>query len=178
MNLNVKPRAKTLRISLIAMFIAIIAICSQISIPMTIPFTMQTFAIFLTLILLGGFDGLVAISLYILIGAAGMPVFAKFSGGIGAILGPTGGFILGFFIVGLCYLLSQKIFAEGLCIKVVSLVIGLIMCYICGTLWFMHYASYEAAKAIYLCVLPFIIPDLLKLVLAIFISMRIKALKT
>lgn len=163
---------KTFRITLSAVFIALIAVCTQISVPMVIPFTMQTFAIFLALLMLGGEDGCITVAVYILIGAAGMPVFSKFSGGVGMLLGPTGGFIFGFFLMAALYLAATKVFGNSLRVKVLSLTAGLLLCYTSGTLWFMHYASASTIKAISLCVLPFILPDLLKLALAVLISTR------
>ena len=67
----------------IAVFTVLIAICSWISIPMTVPFTLQTFAIFLSVSILGGKRGTIAVFIYVLLGVVGIPVFAGFSGGLG-----------------------------------------------------------------------------------------------
>ena len=75
---------------------ALMAVCSWISIPTAIPFTLQTMAVFLAVGLLGGKRGTLAVTAYVLLGAVGAPVFANFSGGIGILLGQTGGYILGF----------------------------------------------------------------------------------
>ena len=85
----------------IALFAALMAVCSWISIPATVPFTLQTFAIFAALGLLGGKRGTVAVAVYLLLGAIGVPVFAGFQGGIGALLGTTGGYLLGFLLSAL-----------------------------------------------------------------------------
>ncbi len=82
--------------TLIAMFAAIMAVCSWISIPAPVPFTLQTMAVFLAVGLLGGKRGTIAVAIYILLGAVGLPVFAGFSGGLGTLLGLTGGYIFGF----------------------------------------------------------------------------------
>ena len=81
---------------LIALFAALMAICSWISIPTTVPFTLQTFAVFVAAGLLGGKRGTIAVLVYILLGAVGLPVFAGFTGGVGILLGSTGGYIIGF----------------------------------------------------------------------------------
>lgn len=90
----------------------LIAVCSWITIPMAVPFTMQTFAVFLTLSLLGGRRGTAAIAAYVLLGAVGLPVFSGFSGGFGVLLGATGGYIAGFvftdWFTGLSPLFSEK----------------------------------------------------------------------
>ena len=93
-------RSKTYDMVCIAVFAVIIAICSWISIPATVPFTLQTFAIFLTVGVLGGKKGSLAVLVYILLGAVGVPVFAGFSAGIGILFGNTGGYIVGFLEIG------------------------------------------------------------------------------
>ena len=92
---------------------ALIAICSWISIPAAVPFTMQTFAVFCVLGLLGGKRGTISILVYILLGAVGLPVFAGFSGGIGILFGTTGGYIIGFIFVGLIYWAAEKLFGAN-----------------------------------------------------------------
>ena len=88
--------AKTKDMAYIAVFAVLIAVCSWISIPTTVPFTLQTFAVFLTVGVLGGKRGSLAVLVYILLGCVGVPVFAGFSGGIGVLAGQTGGYIVGF----------------------------------------------------------------------------------
>ena len=85
-------------ITRIAMMTALLAICSWITIPFAVPFTMQTFAVFLALIICGGVEGSIAIAVYIALGAVGIPVFSGFSGGVSALIGPTGGYIFGFLL--------------------------------------------------------------------------------
>ena len=84
--------------ALVALMTALMAICSWISIPTTVPFTLQTLGVFLACALLGGKRGSLAVFVYLLLGALGLPVFAGFSGGAGALLGSTGGYILGFLL--------------------------------------------------------------------------------
>lgn len=167
-------------ICLTAMMTAVIAVCSWLSVPvMTIPVTMQTFAVFLTLLLCGGRNGTVSILIYILLGLVGAPVFSGFRAGPSALFGLTGGYIIGFLIMGIIFLISEKLISEKLALKVVSLFIGLILCYAFGTLWFI--IIYNAGEeqigvkaALSLCVLPFILPDLLKLTLATVLYKAIK----
>ena len=89
-------KIRTQDIAYIAIFTALMAVCSWISIPTAIPFTLQTMAVVLAVGLLGGKRGTLAVTAYVLLGAVGAPVFANFSGGIGILLGQTGGYILGF----------------------------------------------------------------------------------
>ena len=84
-------KSKTTReLALIAMGAALIAVCSWIAVPTAIPFTLQTFAVCLVTALFGLKTGLAAVALYLLLGAAGLPVFSGFKGGLGALLGTTG----------------------------------------------------------------------------------------
>ena len=170
---------KALDMVYISIGAALIAICSWISIPTSVPFTLQTFAVFLVLLLLGGKRGTIATLVYVLLGAVGLPVFAGFSGGIGILLGNTGGYILGFLFIGLIYILFTRFFKKNTVIKVTALVLGLAVCYAFGTAWFMHVYTQNSGEAGLIavlgwCVFPFIIPDLLKLSLAVVIARRIE----
>ena len=98
-----KQAFQTLDLAYMAIGAVLIAVCSWISIPASVPFTLQTFAVFFVLSILGGKRGTVSVLLYILLGAIGIPVFAGFSGGIGVIMGSTGGYIVGFILMGLVY---------------------------------------------------------------------------
>jgi biotin transport system substrate-specific component len=158
---------------------ALTAVCSWISIPSTVPFTLQTFAVFCVLSLLGGKRGTVSIIIYILLGAVGMPVFAGFTGGIGILLGTTGGYIIGFILMGLLFWLAEHFFGNALPVRIVSMLAGLLVCYAFGTGWFLWvYARQSGAigigTALSWCVLPFILPDLAKMALAVGIAGRVK----
>ena len=174
-----RDNSKVLDLVYIAIGAALIAICSWISIPTAVPFTLQTFAVFFVLLALGGERGTLATLVYVLLGAVGVPVFAGFSGGIGVLLGNTGGYIIGFLFTGLIYILFTKFFKKNIVMKVVALVLGLAVCYAFGTAWFMHVYMKSSGEVGLLtvlgwCVFPFIIPDLLKLALAVVISKRIE----
>ncbi len=156
----------------IAMCSAIMAVCSWISIPLTVPVTLQTFAIFFAVYFLGGRNGTISVLIYILLGAVGVPVFAGFKGGIGALLGTTGGYIIGFIFSALVFWLFEKLFGRKLWTEIVSMILGLLVCYAFGTAWFMIvYAGTKGpitlATALGWCVFPFIIPDIAKIALAL-----------
>ena len=173
-----KQSFRTVDLAYIAVGAALIAICSWISIPLTVPFTMQTFAVFFVLSALGGKRGLFSILIYILLGASGVPVFAQFTSGIGILLGNTGGYLLGFLLTGLVYLILTNLFGKKLFIEIAALLLGLAICYAFGTAWFMYvYAKANGAVGIGTvlswCVFPFILPDLVKLGLALTIARRV-----
>lgn len=163
-----------------AMFIALTAVCSWITIPATVQFTMQTFAVFLTLLVMGGKWGTVTVCAYVLTGLAGVPVFSGFKGGPGVLFGSTGGYIIGFIVMGLIYWVLTHFFGEKKPVKITAMAAGLAACYGFGTAWFMVVYT-RTAEAIGImtalgwCVLPLIIPDIVKMVLAWFVSGKIKA---
>lgn len=156
------------RISIAAV---IIAVCAWLSIPAAVPFTLQTFGIFCALLILGGRNGSLAVLLYILLGAVGLPVFSGFRGGIAAITGPTGGYIIGFMLIALIYWGFEKRLPGA-----VLLIMGNIVCCLFGTLWFCQVYSGSASftSALLMCVVPYIIPDALKLLLALAVSRRVR----
>ena len=171
-------RSKTYDMAYIAIFAVLMAICSWISIPMAVPFTLQTFGVFMAVGVLGGKRGSLAVLIYILLGAIGVPVFAGFSGGIGVILNTTGGYIVGFLFSALVMWGMEALLGRKPVIQIISMVVGLIVCYALGTAWFMVvYARNTGAVGLGTvlgwCVIPFIIPDLVKIALAFVLSRKI-----
>ena len=173
-----KKNFRTIDLVYIALGAVLIAVCSWISIPTTVPFTMQTFAIFFILSILGGKRGTAAILVYVLLGAVGIPVFAHFTSGIGILLGSTGGYILGFLFIGLIYWLMVHFLGKKLWVEILAMVVGLAVCYAFGTAWFLFvYTRANGAVGLTMvlswCVIPFILPDLVKLGLALTLSRRL-----
>lgn len=174
-----KENNKTYDLVYISMFTVLIAICSWISIPAAVPFTLQTLGVFLTVGILGGKRGTMAVLVYILLGAIGIPVFAGFSGGIGVLTGTTGGYIVGFLASALVMWGMERAFGKGKKIQTLSMFLGLLACYAVGTLWFMAVYTYQTGEIGILavlswCVFPFIIPDILKIALAVILVGRLK----
>ncbi len=169
---------KTIDLAYMALGAVMISICSWISIPTIIPFTMQTFAVFFVLSVLGGKRGTLTIIVYILLGVIGIPVFAQFTSGLGVLLGSNGGYIVGFVFMGLAYWLITGLFGKKPYTEIFAMLIGLVVLYSFGTAWFMIiYAQTNEtiglAMVLAWCVIPFIIPDLIKLVLALTLARRI-----
>ena len=166
----------------IAIFVVLITICSWLAIPTpAVEFTMQTFAIFMTAGLLGGRRTTWAVVVYLLLGAVGAPVFAHFTGGLGFLLGNTGGYLLGFFLTALLVWVMEHFFGDTTWVLVVSLVLGMVLLYAFGTAWFMVVYAREAGAiglgtALAWCVLPFLPVDAAKLVLAMLLRKRLKGL--
>ena len=172
-------RMDTRDITMIAVCTAMMAICSWISVPATVPFTMQTFGVFLCVGLLGGRRGTLAVSVYLLLGAVGLPVFSGFTGGVGHLFGATGGYIIGFLFSALVMWLIEHLLGRNLKTLVLSMIAGLITCYAFGTAWFMVVYAKDSGSvglmtALGWCVFPYVIPDAVKIGLATVITRRVR----
>ncbi len=167
---------KTRDVALVGLFAALTVICAWISIPLgPVPVTLQTFAVFLAAALLGPKRGTLAVGVYILLGVVGLPVFSGFKG-----LNPvTFGYVLGFLPLGLLTAAAEKLFPGRKLALPLGMALGLLVCYLIGTVWFwyvMHFrgTEYGFGKILSLCVVPFVIPDLFKLGLAYFLSKKLR----
>lgn len=172
-------KMRTIDLVYIALFAGLIAICSWISIPATVPFTLQTFGVFMAVGLLGGKRGSLAVLVYILLGAIGLPVFSGFTGGLGILFNTTGGYIIGFYFSALAMWGIETLFGRKPVVQILSMIVGLIICYALGTIWFMAVylrstGPVSVGTVLAWCVIPFIIPDLLKIVLAYVLSGRLR----
>lgn len=176
MKTTVLKKPDTRSITYAALSTALIAVCSWISIPAQVPFTMQTFSVFLICDLLGP-TAILSVLLYLLLGAFGLPVFAGFSGGISVLFGPTGGYLIGF--IAIAFLMAGWRYLFGERLKSASMLLGLLICYLFGTFWFVLVYAHGSntvsfSVALSWCVLPYIIPDLLKIALARLIAVRLR----
>lgn len=163
---------------LCALFAALLAVCAWISVPLgNFVFTLQSFAVFLSLLTLGGSRGTAAIFVYLCIGLTGIPVFSGFRGGLGALLGITGGYLWGFLVCSLVFWLLTGIFGDKLCLP--ATILGMLCCYGCGMTWMafsqMGGLSPESLRAAFLQgVAPYLLPDGIKIALAFFLSNNLK----
>jgi len=177
-----KRKQTILDMVLIALFAAIIAVCAQITIPVPpVPFTLQTLAVFLAGGLLGMKRGFFSVLIYILLGAVGVPVFAGFKGGFAALIGPTGGYIIGFIATVLIVGFFYDKFGSKLWITAVAMLVGLLACYVFGTAWFLIVynqtkGGMDLLKALSLCVTPFLLFDAVKIAVAAILCNRLHKL--
>ena len=170
---------RTRDLTVIAACAALMAVCAWIAIPTDPPFTLQTMAVFLTVGVLGGKRGTIAVGLYLLMGAVGLPVFASFGGGLGILLGTTGGYILGFLGSALVMWAMERLAGKRLGALGASMVLGLLACYAFGTAWYMALYARSGepvglAAALGACVAPFVIPDLCKIAVALGLTARLR----
>ena len=172
-------KMKTLDMVYIALFACLMAICSWISVPGEVPFTLQTMGVFLAIGLLGGKRGTLAVLVYILMGAVGLPVFSGFTGGIGKLVGVTGGYIVGFLASALVMWAMEALLGRKKWVLALSMVVGLLICYAFGTAWFMVlYTNSKGAitlgAVLGMCVIPYIIPDAIKIAVALLLTNILK----
>ena len=154
-----------------AVFAALLGICAWMSVPMgDLAVSLQTFAVFLTLGVLGGRRGSLTFLVYLCLGAVGLPVFTGMQGGFGILLGPTGGYLWGFLATGLIFWAL-----EGRLPLWLSLTLGLLACYACGTAWYWSaYADTGLWAVVLKCVVPYLLPDGVKLVVGLLVISKIK----
>ena len=168
-------------LSYTALSVALLAVCSWISVPTAIPFTLQTFAVCLIAALLGIRRGLWAVAGYIVLGAAGVPVFSGFRGGPGVLMGVTGGYIAGFLFTVLVIGLAVEKSGRKLPVLLASMALGVLLCYAFGTAWFLLVYSrgtgpVSLGTALAWCVVPYLIPDGIKITLAALLARRLHPL--
>ncbi len=170
----------------IGLFTALICVISQIPgipLPGGVPMTLQTLILPLAGIILGPVNGTIASLIYLLLGIAGLPVFSGFKGGIGVLLGATGGFIISFPLLPLFAGLGQRIGARKAGEKgpfyhtmlIIGLVLGAALNYVVGTFWFagIYLGGVNAenlGKGFAACVLPFLPTAVIKIVLALLLG--------
>ena len=167
-------RLSTRSLLLCALFAALMAVCSQLSIPLPmVPINLALLAALLGGALLGPKLGAAAIGVYVLVGLMGAPVFASFGAGPGTLFGKTGGYIIGYVLAAfLTGLLAGK--GKGYWRTCLAMVVGTLACYLFGTAWFMQVTGIELWLSLTYCVLPFLPGDGLKILAAAWLSRRLR----
>lgn len=163
--------------SMCAMFAALSGVLSQIAVPIgPVPITLTHISVFISAGLLGVEYGTISQVLFVLMGAAGLPVFARFSGGMGVLLGPTGGFIIGYVLCAMVMGLLIQRFGSSRIALVCAMMAGLLCSYFAGTLWYMFIMEATLVSALMTCVVPFLIGDLVKILLSFWLIRRLSPL--
>lgn len=160
--------------ALCALFAAITAVLSQLVLPIgPVPISMSTLAVFLAGGLLGARDGAISQLIYLLIGAVGVPVFSGFSGGLGKLTGPTGGYIIGYIFMALVIGLIVPHCGNKLRCLIPTFTLGLAICYAFGTLWYIVLTHTGIGAAMAACVVPFLPGDAVKIILSAFLTVKL-----
>ncbi len=170
-------KTNTKKMILYALFAALTAVFSQIAVPLPftpVPVNLATLSVLLAGGILGAKGGAVSQTVYVLIGAVGVPVFSNFTGGFAKLAGPTGGYIAGYiaaaWLVG--FLTSKR--KKNLPNLILSMAAGILLCYMLGTAWFMILTKNTLLQSLTLCVIPFLIGDALKIAAAGFFVWKLK----
>lgn len=160
-----------------ALMAAVLCITAPFTLPIgAIPLSLASFVVYLTAALLGAKRGCAGILVYLLVGAVGLPVFSGFTGGIGVLAGPTGGFLVGYlFCTGIIGLMTDR-WGEKRWVYPLSMVAGTLVLYAVGTVWFMVQSGHTAGAAMGLCVTPFLMGDGVKILCCVAVAYPLKKL--
>ena len=163
---------KTQNITLIALMSAILCIIGPFVIPIgMVPMSLTNLVIYLTIILLDKKRATISVAVYLLIGFVGLPVFAGFTGGAGKLLGPTGGYLMGYLVLSL---VAGMILEKVERAKMLALSMGTIGLYLIGTLWLMFQSKLSFMSALTVGVLPFVVFDVIKILIAVVLGNSIR----
>ncbi len=159
------------KMTMCGIFAAMLAVCAWLAVPIgDVSVTLQTFGLLLCLGVLGGKLGCISCTVYLLLGVVGLPVFSGFQGGFGVLLGPTGGYLWGFLLTAVTFWALEKRLSLWL-----NFAIGLVVCNICGTAWYYFaYGPLPLWTILLKCVLPYLLPDAIKLTLAVIITPKLR----
>ncbi len=175
-------RLKNRTITRTALFAAIIAVLSVVSVPIgTVPISLGLLGVFVSAICLGPARSAMAVTVYLFIGAIGLPVFSGFQAGFSVLTGPTGGYLLSY--IAVCFvsgwvarLADKESRTAALFITAAGCLLGLITCYIIGTAFYSLTTDTSFIPALSVCVFPFVPFDLIKCIAAALCSVRLKAI--
>ena len=163
------------KMAIIALMTAVLCILAPISIPVFIspvPISLGVLAIYLTAYVLSPLDATISVIIFILLGTFGLHVFSGYSGGLSKLVGPTGGYIIGFLFT--VYISSIFIhMKKGIIFDVIGMITGLALCYILGTIWFSYQQGKGFIASLLLCVVPFLIGDAIKIIVAVILGTQI-----
>lgn len=173
LNPTIRSR-KTYTLVVTALMAAVTCVLGPLSIPIgPVPISLTNFVIYLSLYVLDWKKGTISYIIYLLIGLVGVPVFSGFTGGIAKLVGPTGGYIIGFIPMAIIAGLAIDKFKQKW-IHLCGMIIGTVVCYAFGTLWFCLQSGTPVLSALSICVFPFIPGDLIKMVIATFAATKIR----
>jgi len=176
MQAQTKAKMKTVNMALCALFVALSAVLSQISIPIgTVPVNFTHISIFLSVGLLGTRYGTLSQIVYVILGAIGMPVFSGFTGGLGWVMGATGGFIIGYVVCAFVTGIIIDRFGSSIRVLFLAMYAGWSITYLIGIPWFMIVTgTTSVAAALTACLLPFLLGDLVKTILSAVLINRLR----
>lgn len=167
----------TTMLTLIGLMTAVICILGPLSIPIPVspvPISLTNFAIYITLYILGMKNGTISCIIYLLLGAVGIPVFSSFSGGLGKLAGPTGGYLVGFIFLALIQGFLMEHFPGKNIPAIIGMTIGTAVCYLFGTIWLAAQMDLSFFSALGIGVIPYLPGDAVKVILSAIIGPKLQ----
>lgn len=175
MEQNQKKSVNVREMALIAVMAAVTCVLGPLSVPIgVVPISFTNLAVYLAIYVLGCRRGALSYVVYLLIGLVGVPVFSGFTGGVGKLFGPTGGYLIGFvFMALLCGWFIDK-FDCKVVPSFAGMILGTIVCYAFGTAWLAYQAGMSFSAALAAGVLPFVVGDVVKMVIAAVVGPQVR----
>lgn len=168
-------KLKVRDMTFIALFAALMCVVSPFSLPIgPVPISLATLVVYIVAAFLDYKRAPIVVLVYILIGICGLPVFSSFTGGIGKIIGPTGGYIIGYIFLAIIESCLITFFKKKKWVYPLAMIAGTVVLYLFGTIWFMVVAEYTFVKAMMVCVIPFLPGDALKIIIATSLSITLR----
>lgn len=165
----------TSTMAVVALMTAVLCVLAPFSIPVgAIPISLGTLGLYLAVMILGRKRATVVCLMYLLIGFIGLPVFSGFSGGPAKLFGPTGGYLIGYVLLTIVagWFVDKYAAKKGMCL--LGLAFGTVVCYITGTAWLAFQMELDFGAALMVGVVPFLIGDVVKIFVAVWIGMIIR----
>lgn len=170
-----KTKSGVYPLAMTAVMAAVMAVVSPFALPIgPVPISLATLVVYLMAYILGWKRGTLATLVYILLGCVGMPVFSGFAGGLGKLMGPTGGYILGYLPMAAIAGLFVEKFQKNRFVQVLGMILATAVLYGLGTAWFCFTAGKTLSAAMGACVIPFLPGDCAKIVIAVLVGPTIR----
>lgn len=169
--------SKAKQMAIIALMTAVICVLSpfSLSIPISpVPISLCSMGIYFVVTVLGMKKGTLSVLLYLLIGFAGVPVFAGFTAGAVKLFGPTGGYIIGYLFLALIFGFFSDRFDKNLFLKILGAVLGTLVLYLFGTIWLAFQLHLGFIAALWAGVIPYIPGDIVKLAIALLLGQTLR----
>ncbi len=176
--LTASQAEKTKKITMIGLMTAVTCILGPLSLPLPfspVPITLTNFAVFLSIYILGMKYGTISLLIYLALGTIGLPVFSSFSGGLGKLAGPTGGYLFGFIFLALIQGFFMLRFHKKTFASIIGMTLGMIACYLFGTIWLALHMSLTFKAALMIGVIPYLPGDAVKIALAAIIGPKLSS---
>lgn len=172
-----KKGIHTRQLALVGLMTAVICILGPITMPLPfspVPVSLANLAIFLSLFVLGMKKGALSYVIYLLLGLVGLPVFSAFTGGPGKLLGPTGGYLIGFLFMAVISGIFIDKWSDNMLVCMLGMMLGTVVCYLFGTVWLSFQGHMSFSTALAAGVLPFVPGDIAKMLIAAIAGRQIR----